>query len=180
MRRDQVKTPALILDLDVLDANIATMVATAKKAGLSLRPHAKSHKSPDIARRLVAAGALGACCATIGEAEALAAAGIPGLLVTSPLATVGHAGAARRASLAPRQHHGRRRQPAQCRRTRRHRGTGRCHARCHRRARCRHRPHRLCRSARCDRIGAPGRRLAVIALCRRPGLLGSYPAGHAV
>ena len=87
MRRDQVKTPALILDLDVLDANIATMVATAKKAKLSLRPHAKSHKSPDIARRLVAAGALGACCATIGEAEALAAAGIPGLLITSPLAT---------------------------------------------------------------------------------------------
>src|SRR4029079_15310557 len=89
MRRDQVKTPALILDLDVLDANIATMVATAKKANLSLRPHAKSHKSPDIARRLVAAGARGACCATIAEAEAMAAAGIPGLLVTSPLATPG-------------------------------------------------------------------------------------------
>jgi 3-hydroxy-D-aspartate aldolase len=87
MRRDEVKTPALILDLDVLDANIATMVATAREFGVGLRPHAKSHKSPDIARRLVAAGALGACCATIAEAEGLAAAGIPGLLVTSPLAT---------------------------------------------------------------------------------------------
>src|SRR5262249_311009 len=87
MRRDEVKTPALILDLDVLDANIATLVATAPDFGVGLRPPAKSHKSPDIARRPVAAGALGACCATIAEAEGLAAAGIPGLLVTSPLAT---------------------------------------------------------------------------------------------
>ena len=79
MRRDEVKTPALILDLDVLDTNISTMVATAREFGVGLRPHAKSHKSPDIARRLVAAGALGACCATIAEAEGLAAAGIPGL-----------------------------------------------------------------------------------------------------
>jgi len=87
MRRDQVKTPALILDLDVLDSNIATMVATARKFGVALRPHAKSHKSPDIARRLIAAGAVGACCATIGEAEGLTAAGITGLLITSPLTT---------------------------------------------------------------------------------------------
>src|SRR5262245_22423530 len=87
MRRDEIKTPALVLDLDVLDANVATMMATAREFGVALRPHAKSHKSPDIARRLVASGAVGACCATIGEAEALAAAGIPGLLITSPLTT---------------------------------------------------------------------------------------------
>ena len=87
MRRDQVRTPALVVDLDVLDRNIAIMTEWAKKQGVSLRPHAKSHKSPDIARRLVKAGALGACCATIAEAEALAAAGIGGLHITSPLAT---------------------------------------------------------------------------------------------
>jgi 3-hydroxy-D-aspartate aldolase len=87
MRRDQVKTPALILDLDVLDANIAVMAKRCRAIGIALRPHAKSHKSAEIARRLVAAGALGACCATIAEAEGLAAAGIPGLLITSPMST---------------------------------------------------------------------------------------------
>jgi D-serine deaminase-like pyridoxal phosphate-dependent protein len=61
------------------------MAEFARSRGIRLRPHAKSHKSVDIARRLVAAGAGGACCATIGEAEALAAGGIGGLLITSPL-----------------------------------------------------------------------------------------------
>jgi 3-hydroxy-D-aspartate aldolase len=87
MRRDQVKTPALILDLDALDANIALMAERAKALGVALRPHAKSHKSADIARRLIGAGALGACCATIAEAEGLAAAGVSGLLITSPMST---------------------------------------------------------------------------------------------
>ena len=87
MRRDQVRTPALILDLDALDANIAIMADRCKELGIGLRPHAKSHKSVEIARRLVAAGALGACCATIAEAEGLAAGGISGLLITSPMST---------------------------------------------------------------------------------------------
>lgn len=87
MRRDEIKTPALLVDLEHLDWNIATMTGWAKAAGVGLRPHAKSHKSPDIARRLQKAGALGACCATIAEAEGLAAAGITGLLITSPMAT---------------------------------------------------------------------------------------------
>jgi len=87
MRRDQVKTPALILDLDALDRNIATMAARAKTLGVALRPHAKSHKCAEIARRLAAAGANGPGCATIGEAEAMAAAGIGGILVTSPMST---------------------------------------------------------------------------------------------
>lgn len=86
MRRDQVKTPALMVDLDALDRNIAVMAKWAKAAGVSLRPHAKSHKSAEIARRLVAAGALGAACATIDEAEGLAAGGVRGLLITSPMA----------------------------------------------------------------------------------------------
>jgi D-serine deaminase-like pyridoxal phosphate-dependent protein len=78
-------TPALLLDLDALERNIATMAAHARAAGVGLRPHAKSHKCPEIARRLAAAGALGPACATVGEAEAMAAAGIGGILVTSPL-----------------------------------------------------------------------------------------------
>lgn len=84
-RRDQVTTPSLLIDLDALDGNVRIMADFARAKGIGLRPHAKSHKSVDIARRLVAAGALGACCATIGEAEAMAAGGIGGLLVTSPL-----------------------------------------------------------------------------------------------
>jgi 3-hydroxy-D-aspartate aldolase len=85
MRRDQVTTPSLLIDLDALDGNVKIMTDFARSNGIGLRPHAKSHKSVDIARRLVAAGALGACCATIGEAEAMAAGGIGGLLITSPL-----------------------------------------------------------------------------------------------
>ncbi len=80
-------TPCLVLDADTLDANIATALALANAAGVGLRPHAKTHKSPEIARRLVAAGALGACVATIAEAEALSAAGIAGVLITAPLVT---------------------------------------------------------------------------------------------
>lgn len=85
--RRQLSTPALLLDLDVLDRNIATMAAHAKKAGINLRPHSKGGKSIEIARRQVAAGAIGICCATLGEAEALAAGGIENLLITSPVVT---------------------------------------------------------------------------------------------
>src|SRR5215470_6744606 len=85
--RGEVATPALILDLDAMDRNIATMLRRAGAMGVAIRPHAKSHKCVEIARRLGAAGALGACCATVGEAEALAAGGIKGLLITSPMST---------------------------------------------------------------------------------------------
>lgn len=85
-RRD-VPTPSLVLDIDALDRNIAVMAQRAAAFGVSLRPHAKSHKCVEIARRLAAAGAAGACCATIAEAEGLAAGGIGGLLITSPMAT---------------------------------------------------------------------------------------------
>src|SRR5688572_21221540 len=64
----------------------------------ALRPHAKTHKCPEIARRLVAAGAIGACAAKLSEAEVLAAAGIRGLLVTT--AVIGPAKIARAISLS--------------------------------------------------------------------------------
>lgn len=83
--RRALNTPALVVDVEALDRNIARMAAFAVTAGLKLRPHAKTHKSADIARRQIAAGALGVCCAKLGEAEALTADGIEGILITSPV-----------------------------------------------------------------------------------------------
>ena len=83
--RDQLNTPSLALDLGMLERNIAAMAAFAKEHGVALRPHSKTHKCGEIARRQIAAGALGNCCAKLGEAEALTDAGIPGLHVTSPV-----------------------------------------------------------------------------------------------
>ena len=85
--RDGLNTPALILDLAAFERNVARMAEFARKHGLALRPHAKSHKSADIARAQIAAGAVGLCCAKLGEAEALAAEGIDGLHLTSPVVT---------------------------------------------------------------------------------------------
>ena len=85
--RDWLNTPALILDIAAFESNIARMAAFARKHGLALRPHGKSHKSADIARSQLAAGAVGLCCAKLGEAEALADEGIDGLHLTSPVVT---------------------------------------------------------------------------------------------
>jgi D-serine deaminase-like pyridoxal phosphate-dependent protein len=85
--RTSIDTPALIVDLDALERNIATMAARAKAWGVALRPHAKTHKCSAIARRQVEAGAIGIACATIDEAEVMVEADLPGVLVTSPLAT---------------------------------------------------------------------------------------------
>lgn len=80
-------TPALLLDLDALEHNIATMIDMAAGAGIGLRPHGKSHKSPQIARILTEMGAKGTCCATLAELEGFAAEDLPGLLLTAPIAT---------------------------------------------------------------------------------------------
>ncbi|MDK2759781.1 MAG: DSD1 family PLP-dependent enzyme [Sphingopyxis sp.] len=98
--RAALNTPVLVLDLDILDRNIDAMAALAAAHGVSLRPHAKTHKSVDIARRQRAAGAVGLCCAKIGEAEVLADAGLTGLLITSPVSAA--AAIARLAALAGR------------------------------------------------------------------------------
>ncbi len=82
---DELPTPCLLLDLDLFEANLDKMSRNAKRHSIGLRPHAKTHKCPEIARRQVEAGALGACTATIHEAEVLAAGGIPGLLITSEM-----------------------------------------------------------------------------------------------
>ena len=85
--REAIGTPALVLDLDALDANIASLAAHARAHGYAVRPVAKVHKSVDIARRQVAAGGLGVCCATLAECEAMVAAGIPGVMLFTSVVT---------------------------------------------------------------------------------------------
>lgn len=95
--RFQIPTPALVVDLDAFERNVARMAQRAATAGLALRPHAKTHKSATIGRRQIEAGAVGLCCVKLGEAEALAQAGVRHLLITSPV--VGSDAAARAAAL---------------------------------------------------------------------------------
>jgi len=85
--RARMATPALIIDLPAFEANVANMAAHCAKSGLALRPHAKTHKCAEIARRQIAAGAVGICCAKLGEAEAMGAEGIQNILLTSPVVT---------------------------------------------------------------------------------------------
>lgn len=92
-----IATPALVIDYVALQDNIDRMATIADKHHIALRPHAKTHKCVEIARMQRDAGAVGIACATIREAEALAHAGITGLLITSPV--VGGDKAARLAHL---------------------------------------------------------------------------------
>lgn len=85
--RAELSTPALVLDLDLLEANIASLAAHARAHAYALRPVAKIHKSTQIARLQSAAGALGTCCATLGEAEAMVDAGIAGVLLFTSVVT---------------------------------------------------------------------------------------------
>ena len=81
----ELETPALLIDLDALEANLAEMAAVAARAGVRLRPHTKTHKSPEIARMQLQAGAAGITCAKLGEAEVMADAGLDDLLIAYPL-----------------------------------------------------------------------------------------------
>jgi len=85
--RHRLGTPCLVLDLDRLERNIAVLQQHALAHGYALRPVAKVHKSTAIARRQMAAGAVGQACATLAEAEALVEAGIRGVLLFSPVVT---------------------------------------------------------------------------------------------
>jgi D-serine deaminase-like pyridoxal phosphate-dependent protein len=78
-------TPCLVLDLDQLESNLEKMSRFARDRGIALRPHAKTHKCPTIARRQLEKGAIGICVATIAEAEVLVRAGIRGLLITAEM-----------------------------------------------------------------------------------------------
>ncbi len=87
--KNEIATPALIVVLDRLDANIAKLAEHCRATGAAVRPHAKTHKCPEIARRQVTAGARGVACATVPEAEAIVSAGVPGVLLTSPIVDPG-------------------------------------------------------------------------------------------
>ena len=81
----ELDTPALVVDLDVLERNIAEMAGVAANAGVRLRPHTKTHKCPEVARMQVDAGAAGITVAKLGEAEVMVDAGFDDVLVAYPL-----------------------------------------------------------------------------------------------
>lgn len=83
MREEEVDTPALLLDLDAFEANLDAMAALLAPTGAKLRAHAKTHKSPVIARLQMARGAVGQCVQKVAEAEVLAWGGIPDILVSN-------------------------------------------------------------------------------------------------
>ncbi len=83
MREDEVDTPALLLDLDAFEHNLGRMAALLEPTGARLRAHAKTHKSPVIARLQMARGAIGQCVQKVGEAEILAWGGVPDILVSN-------------------------------------------------------------------------------------------------
>lgn len=83
LSKEEVPTPALMLDLDLFEANVKKMIAHARASNRALRPHGKTHKCPEIAKYIVKQGAVGACAAKLSEAEVFAAHGVRGLLVTT-------------------------------------------------------------------------------------------------
>lgn len=83
MSRAEIDTPALLVDLEALEANLEKMAAHFRQAHKYLRPHTKSHKTPAIAHMQLDAGAIGITCAKLGEAEAMAAAGIHDILIAN-------------------------------------------------------------------------------------------------
>lgn len=80
-----VATPFLAVDLEVMDLNIKAMADGARAPGIALRPHAKTHKIPEIARRQRDHGAAGLTVATISEAEIFASAGFNNLFIAYPI-----------------------------------------------------------------------------------------------
>jgi D-threonine aldolase len=97
---DEVDTPTLVVDLDAFERNLDLMANAVRGAGVALRPHAKSHKCPDIALAQVERGAVGICCQKVGEAEAFVAAGLRDVLVTNEI--IGEKKLARLAAMARR------------------------------------------------------------------------------
>jgi D-serine deaminase-like pyridoxal phosphate-dependent protein len=87
--RATIDTPALVVDLDRMDAAIARMAAAMSERGVALRPHAKTHKSIEVGRRQVGAGALGLTVGTVGEAEVFADGGLDDLFIAYPMVPAG-------------------------------------------------------------------------------------------
>jgi D-serine deaminase-like pyridoxal phosphate-dependent protein len=84
-----VETPALVIDLDAMERNLERMASFARSAGVRLRPHAKMHKSGELARLQIAAGAVGVCVQKTSEAERLADAGVVDLYISNEVVSPG-------------------------------------------------------------------------------------------
>ena len=97
---DEVDTPALVVELDAFEHNLHALMDSVRGTGVLVRPHAKTHKCPAIARQQIALGAIGVCCQKVSEAEALVDGGIDDVLITNEI--VGAQKAARLAALARR------------------------------------------------------------------------------
>ena len=95
-----VDTPALILDLEAFEQNLKRLNDSLAGRGVQLRPHAKSHKCPEIALRQMALGAVGVCCQKVSEAEAMVDGGVSDVLIANEV--VGAAKLRRVAALARR------------------------------------------------------------------------------
>jgi len=80
---EEIDTPALLVDLDVMEANIEKMAERFMGMPSELRPHAKTHKTPLITHKQIRAGAIGVTCAKLGEAETMAEAGIRDILIVN-------------------------------------------------------------------------------------------------
>ena len=78
-----LSTPALMVDLDIFNANVAAMATLLRGTGKTVRPHMKTHRTPELARRQLGDSARGVTCATVGEAEAMVAAGIDDVLIAN-------------------------------------------------------------------------------------------------
>ena len=85
MDKEELDTPVLLVDLDRFESNIAAIASCCRKHGTGWRPHSKAHKSPEIARLLVDAGAIGITCAKLSEAEMMVAHGIGDILLANQL-----------------------------------------------------------------------------------------------
>jgi D-serine deaminase-like pyridoxal phosphate-dependent protein len=102
-RLEEVDTPALILDLDVFESNL-NILKTAVDGRVRVRPHAKTHKCPQVAKRQIALGAVGMCCQKVSEAEAMVEGGIADVLISNEI--VGAQKIRRLAELSRRAHLG--------------------------------------------------------------------------
>ena len=85
MNYQELPTPALTIDLDVLERNLDRMADYCRQHGIGLRPHTKTHKTPEVARMQVQRGAVGLTVAKVGEAEVMAAAGLDDILIAFPI-----------------------------------------------------------------------------------------------
>ena len=83
-----LSTPALVVDLDTFEANVAAMASLLHGTGKTVRPHVKTHRTPELARRQLGGAAVGLTCATIGEAEAMVDAGFDDILVANEVVDV--------------------------------------------------------------------------------------------